>query len=266
MFYINATSNGKDVKIKNEEAITLSVPAASIIGDMSVFYGTYNDEGDLNWEIVKGEENMELDFNMLALPLSSFDYEIRGNAIKDNVFLGGPLIGEEVVKLADAKYEGTFIATREFNERLKVHILGSIMDPDKSAFKEVMEIYKKHIDGNLWEADEEVLTYLTPHYNELMKRMDDKDDSGDDKFGIAKGFKDFGTSCWNILKSSSKAKYTRPIDFNKLGISETTTKQDLIAKGMSPAQADRYLYMYNEQKRLRQPSKPIPFQFPNWVG
>ncbi|WP_018343860.1 hypothetical protein [Cytophaga aurantiaca] len=253
MFYINATSNGKDVKIKNSEAITLSVPAASIIGDMSVFYGAYNDEGKLNWEIVKGEENMQLDFNMLALPLSSFGYETRGNAIKDNAFLGGPLVGEEIIKLADPKYEGTFIATREFDQRLKVHILGSIMEPDKKAFKDVMDIYKKHINGNLWEADEEVLTYLTPHYNDLMKRMDDKEHLDNDKFGfgkweIAKGFKDFGTACWNILKSSPKARCTRPIDFNKLGISETTTKQDLVAKGISPAQADRYLYMYNEQK------------------
>jgi len=247
MFYINATSNGKNVRIKKEEAITLSVPAANIIGDMSVFYGKYNDEGKLDWQIVKGQENMEIDYNMVALPLESFKYKANSDLIKDNVFWGGPVVGEELTKLEDPKYEGTFIATREFNERLRIHMMGVVTNPDKSTFKDVMDIYKKHINGSLWEADEEVFKYLTPHYNDLVKRMND-DKTDQDKFNISKGLNDFAAQCWNVLRSSSKAKCTRPIDFNKLGISEKTTKQDLIAKGISPAQADRYLYMYNDQK------------------
>ena len=247
MFYINATSNGKNVKIKDSEALTLSVPAANTMGDMSLFYGKYNDEGKLDWEIVKGEENMALDFNMVALPLESFKYKTNGELIKDNKFWGGAVVGEEIAKLGDPKYEGTFIATREFNERLRIHMLGCLTNPDKNTFKDVMDIYKKHINGNLWEADEEVFTFLTPHYNNLIKRMNDEN-AENDKFSFTKGLNGFANLCWNVLKSSSKAKCTKPIDFNKLGISETTTKQDLIAKGISPAQADRYLYMYNEQK------------------
>jgi len=247
MFYINATSNGKVVNIKNNEALTLSVPTSSIMGNMNMFYGTYNEEGKLDWKKVENDENMEIDFNMTAIPLKYLDYKKQSEELKANWLFGNPVLAEEIGKLADPKYEGTFIATREFSDRLKIHIMGSFTNQDKSIFKGVMDIYKKHIDGNLWEADEEVCKYLTPHYNDLMKRMNsDKDD----KLGLAKGFREYGTLCWGALKSFSTAKYTRPIDFNVLGITDNTTKQDLIDKGISPAKADRYLYMYNEYKSL----------------
>jgi|GEM_PF-3927946 hypothetical protein len=246
MFYINATSNGQAVNIKNDEALTLSVPSSSIMGNMNMFYGKYNDEGKLDWKIVENKETMELDFNMTAIPLNLLDYKGQSKRLKDNFLFGNPIIIEEIEKLSDPKYEGTFIATREFSERLQIHLMGSFTDPDKNTFRDVMDIYKKHINGNLWEADEEVFIYLTPHYNDLMKRMNS--DKKDDELGIAKGFKEFGNVCWNILKSYPQAKYTRPIDFHKLGITENTSKKDLIEKGISPAQADRFLYMYNTYK------------------
>lgn len=244
MFYLNATSNGRDVNIKNNEALTLSVPSSGIMGDMNVFYGKRDEEGRLDWQMVEDDENMQLDFNMTAVPLKYLDYEGLSERLKENRILGHPVIAEEVGKLADPKYEGTFIATREFNERLRIHLMGAFTNPDKSTFKDVMDIYKKHINGNLWEADEEVVEYLTPHYDELMERME----SEDDNLGFAKGFKEFGNLCWDKLKSFPEARYTNPIDFEKLGITAKTTKQDLIDKGMSPAQADRYLFMYDEYR------------------
>jgi hypothetical protein len=245
MFYINATANGKPVSIKNNEALTMSIPSSSIMGNMNLFYGKYNEEGKLDWQKVENEENMELDFNMTAIPLKYLDYEGKAKSLKDNWIFGHPILVEEIGKLSNPKYEGTFIATHEFGERLQIHLLGVFTNSDKNTFKDVMDIYKKHINGNLWEADQEVFKYLTPHYNELMKRMgSDKDD----ELGMAKGFKGFGNLCWNVLKAYPQAKYTRPIDFDKLGITENTSKKDLINKGISPAKADRLLYMYNEYK------------------
>ncbi len=248
MFYINATSNGKPVSLKNNEALTLSVPSSGIIGNMNVFYGKYNDNGNLDWQKVENEENMEIDFNMTSVPIRYLGYEEMIERLEQANTFKQSLWAEEIRKLTDPKYEGTFIATKEFQSRLGIHLLGAYMDPDTNAFGDVMRIYQKHIDGNLWEADEEVITYLNPHYDDLMKRMnaENSDNTSDLGIGLAKAFKEFANLCWGILTSAPEAKYTRPINFNKLGISANTTKQDLIAKGMSPAEADRYLHLYSE--------------------
>ncbi len=245
MFYINATSNGKPVSIKNNEALTLSVPSSAVIGDMGVFYGTYNNEGKLEWQPVKNEENMAMDFNMIALPLKTLDYKGQADKLRQSWFQNDTLVINEIEKLADPKFEGTFIATREFATRLQIHILGVMTNSDRTTFRDVMNIYKKHINGNLWEADEEVYKYLTPHYNELVKRMDN---DSDDQLQFAKAFKDFVSRCWAVVETAPKAKCTQPVNFAKLGITDNTTKQQLVDKGISPAQADRYLYMYNQYK------------------
>lgn len=243
MFYINATANGQPIDIKDKEALTLSVPSSSVIGNMKVFYGKYSQDGQLDWQTVEGEENMELDFNMIAIPLKYIDYKRKAQELKESLLFSDPIFIEQMEQLSNPKYEGTFIATHEFGERLDIHLLGAFTNPDKSVFKSVMDIYKKHIQGTLWEADQEVFEYLTPHYIDLMQQMEG---GNDDKLGLAKGFKEFGKHCWSILESYPKAKYTRPIDFATLGINTQTTKQDLLDKGISPAKADRLLYMYNE--------------------
>jgi len=244
MFYINATSNGKNVSISNDEALTIKVPTPNMLGNMNVFYGRYNDEGKLSWDPVEGEENMKLSFNMIAVPLKHLKYKDEAKSLRNNWLFSEPLVADEIETLNDPAYENTFIATHQFKARLQIHMMGAMVNEDKSIFKNVMDIYKKHIDGNLWEADEEVFTYLSPHYEELMTSMN----GDDDKLGMAKGFREFGKVCWDVLKSCPDAKYTSPIDFKELGIAENTTKEDLVNKGISPADADRYLFMYNEYK------------------
>ena len=247
MFYINATSNGKPVSLKNNEALTMSIPSSGVIGDMGLFYGTYNEAGKLDWQPVKHDENMQVDFNMVAIPLKDLDYKGHAEKLRHTFLFSDTSVANEIEHLADPRYEGTFIATREFFTRMQIHTLGVATNPDKTTFKQVMDIYKKHLNGNLWEADEEVYKFLTPHYKELVTKMDSKENP-DDKFQFAKAFKDFAARCWAMLESYPRAKCTQPINFTKMGITDKTTKQELVDKGISPAQADRDLYMYNQYK------------------
>ncbi|MCP4522541.1 MAG: hypothetical protein GY827_12745 [Cytophagales bacterium] len=250
MFYINATSpNGQEVSIKNDESLTLSIPTNNIIGDMNLFYGNYDKDGKLDWQQIKGEKNMKIDFNMVAVPINSLPYN---DILKDTstyAFNKLPVITKEIEKLLNPKYEGTFIATQEFFDRFHIHMLALIVNPDQQdVFTEVMDIYKKHINGNLWEADEEVVKHLTPYYIASIDKW--KKEAEEENF-LSKGFLIVGKIFWNVLESASKAKYTQPISFSKLGITKNTTKEDLLKKGMSNAEANKYLFMYKEHEKRK---------------
>jgi hypothetical protein len=249
MFYVNATANGEPVSLKDGNALTVQIPTNMVNGDMQVFYGNYDDNGTLNWTPVGGK-TMAIDFNMSAVPLELLDYE---GMSEEFLVRGNPEVKSEILALNDPKYEGTFIATTEFKARLQIHVLGAITNKDKAVFGQVMDIYKEHLDDNLYEADSLVAVFLTPHYNELMKKLrsqDEEENSSESALKFAKAFVDLGESLWQNLTSFKNARLTRPMNFEKLGITDSTSRDELIKKGYTPADADRMLVLYRQNGKV----------------
>lgn len=270
MLYLDATANGQALALQEGMPLRVELPIDAPSPGYKVFNGSHDAQGNINWE-----ETGTLDEGMIPLPLSELDlkyytayqfskqYEIR--RLMDSVVINDP------------KYEGTYIATREFEQRLTM--LGAdnsewwegydtYLDkhqPTQSAlnnrlweehmtktgktFKihcEPIQIYLDHTDKPLWVADSLVADFLL---NKAAKdslrwskvRTDEDDWSHYDWYY----FKPF-------FKQIADLRLTQPKHYDPKGVDmgAPNAKELLVQKGYSPTEAFEQLQLHRTRARI----------------
>ncbi len=196
MFEFTAKSDTKG-KVNISKPIHAEVPTLKKIGDMSVYEGVQvNENAPVQWKKEKELENWlteipleQLDFfppnkdsfeqgeaNLIydTIPILNDDgtigFFIKGRQISYNQKKEGKSIFHFVQDttaearicgiskyilegLSDKKFQGTFISTYEFEKRLKVM--------NQCCGNDLIAIYLKNLDKNLWESDKLAAEYLT---------------------------------------------------------------------------------------------------------
>ncbi|HBS86724.1 MAG: hypothetical protein A2W91_11900 [Bacteroidetes bacterium GWF2_38_335] len=232
MIYLNATSNGKQLKINKAKPVYIEIPTPARKPDMKAYKGVRDENGNMNWiepkkieqflipvdldlldflpegfqaevdkgmpyksykvstqsltdslyyslsvsdgrELIKGFE--KTDYNEPLYNLKSKvvngkyteeSYESEGPKpvpspfqvedtlpLVDSVFVGNCGIDPAIIKVIKSKkYQNTLISTREFETRLQVIF--------KTCRNDILEIYIRNINKNLYELDSMVYSLL----------------------------------------------------------------------------------------------------------
>jgi hypothetical protein len=238
MIYLNATSDGRQVRINKDIPLYIEMPTAMRKPGMMVYKGVRDEQGDMNWvspkpvdEFLTTVDIQSLDFlpeafqwtlelNMpykeykaatkqlaeslyyqlavanvadLTKGLIATDYnephfnenkEVKNGAYTDQSFVveksginltdtiaadGFEGIDPAAVKaIKTEKYQNTFIATREFEARLKIIF--------KTCDNEILDLYVNNLEKNLYELDSIAATMIPEmteagHYIEAFKNF-----------------------------------------------------------------------------------------------
>lgn len=167
MFEFTAKSDKKG-KINISKPIHAEVPTQQKIGDMSVYEGIQvSENAPVQWKKEKELENW-----LTEIPLERLDFfppnptsiaTIQTNNFSKSIFRFVQDAEEEpkvcgiskyiLEGLSDKKFQGTFISTYEFEKRLKVM--------NECCGNDLIAIYLKNLDKNLWESDKLAAEYLT---------------------------------------------------------------------------------------------------------
>jgi hypothetical protein len=177
MIFIDAKSKGMPVAIKSGKELQIEVPKKSynLTPEITkIFSGSYDTLGNINWELIGLPEN-----KMIYLPLELFDYKYWTQFGFKRPKSGGGYMApfdDEIVDsttLMNPKFKKTFIATREFEERLNyinaaewdighyysfysttVEVGQMIKDST------ILNIYMDNLDKDLWYCDSLAYAYM----------------------------------------------------------------------------------------------------------
>lgn len=167
MFEFTAKSDKKG-KINISKPIHAEVPTQQKIGDMSVYEGIQvSENAPVQWKKEKELENW-----LTEIPLNELDFfpknelDLATNQKNNSSKSIFQFVQEEAREakvcgiskyilegLSDKKFQGTFISTYEFEKRLKAM--------NECCGNDLIAIYLKNLDKNLWESDKLAAEYLT---------------------------------------------------------------------------------------------------------
>jgi len=176
MLYVNASIDGKEVFINPKNPIYIEVPTPDFKPDMKLYQGTRDQNGNMNWVNPKPLQNylVSINLNLLDFLPNGFEKAVRKQhqnitiAEIDSIYYGlrkreievrGVSVKFEgidsyIIKTIKAKeYQNTYIATREFEERLQYLF--------HSRDNTLIELYINNLDKNMWEVDEMVANMST---------------------------------------------------------------------------------------------------------
>ena len=147
MIYFSAkTVNGTLVLVDKKKPIRIEIPVSEKIEDAKIFKGIRDENGIINWTDI--EEPSKL---LIPFPIKFISKNRTPTECCDYYGITKDTLKNKCLNYYDdiENYENTFIATREFNERFQY-----------VCWDEVLKIYIKNINKNLWEADNEVLKFF----------------------------------------------------------------------------------------------------------
>jgi hypothetical protein len=224
MFFIDAKENNASLKIADGKSIYVEVKANQKDSKMSVFQGNYDKSGKINWTT-----SHNLDNNLITLPLDVLNFA-RGA-------WECALSKEQVKSFLNPKFENTFIATREFEERVNVlHFVAC----QKGLSQPIIDIYTNNIDKNLCYSDSLVVDYFEKHHKNNIDTLR--------KFQ----FDDIGwiTAYYQTFIAFKKQRLTNTINFTKLGITESSSVDDLKSKGYSDTDAEKIMTYFRTRQQI----------------
>ena len=156
----------KKGKINISKPIHAEIPTLKKDGNMAVYEGIkVNENAPVRWKKEKELENW-----LIEIPLEKLNFfpDEEKNAVasykqSQQTFR---FVQEDWIKpkvcgiskyilegLSDKKFQGTFVSTYEFEKRVEAM--------NECCGNDLMAIYLKNLDKNLWEADQQAAEYLT---------------------------------------------------------------------------------------------------------
>jgi hypothetical protein len=244
MFFIDAKENNKSLGIAEDKSIYVEVKSNYKEPQMKIFEGKFDNKREINW-LVTG--NLEID--LIPIPLSLLNFHKCD-------FEGGFSKGQ-TDSLLNPKYENTFISTREFEDRCCAMNVAT-SDWFNGLSKRLLDIYLSNLEKPLYYSDSLVVDYLAKNYK-------DKIDSS-----IKFKFDEIGwtTYMFQFFTELKNQHLTNTINFDKLGITETTSSDNLVSKGYSNNDAEKYIALFKvrnqvikERKSEMQTSKLASYSF-----
>jgi hypothetical protein len=224
MLFIDAKSNGKPLKICDSTSIFIESNSKYLDTRMQLYYGDIRENGQINWSNEK-----QLEKTLIAIPLELLDY----NFCSWECWYSK----EQIQELKNKNHENTYIASREFEYRM-CSFSTSTCDWTNGLDQKIIEIYIDNIDKDLSYSDSLVAEYILRVYG--------------DKIDTTKQF-NFSINDWfsHMYKSAvefSKQKLTQPLNFNELGITDSTSIDELLSKGYTKPYSQKILAQYEIRK------------------
>lgn len=244
MFFIDAKENDKSLGIEEGKSIYVEVKSNYKDPQMKIFEGKFDNKGKINWAVTGNLESVLIPIPLSLLNFHKCDFECG--------FSKG-----QTDSLLNPKYENTFIATREFEDRCCAMSVATC-DWFNGLSKRLLDIYLNNLEKPLYHSDSLVVDYLAKNYK-------DKIDSSK-KFE----FDDIGwtTYMFQFFTQLKNQHLTNTINFDKLGITESTSSENLVSKGYSQAEAEKYIALFRvrnqvikERKAEKQTSRLASYSF-----
>jgi hypothetical protein len=175
MIYFNATANGKPLTVNKDIPVHIEIPTHEKKPGMKAYRGTRDENGNMNWADPKELDNYLaiIDIDMLDFLPDGFrvgvetglpfrNHQVATNQLSDSLYYSlshrtNYSEGDTAVSIAcgidpaiiktihTKKYQNTFIATHEFEKRLKEIFL--------TCDNDIIEIYINNLEKNLYEVD-----------------------------------------------------------------------------------------------------------------
>ena len=225
MLFIDAKENNESLEIVNGKSIHVELKSRFKAPEMKVFGGNFDSNGKMDWIAPRNLESY-----LIPIPLNLLDFSKGGLECR--------MTEKQIQLLTDSKFENTFIATREFEERTRILNLASCGHGDLS--QRLIDIYTSNTDRPLFVSDSLAVEYLVKNHSTKIDTVK--------KFA----FNEVGwtTYFYQTFNFFTKEHLTKVIDFDKLGISETTTSEDLSSRGHSQSDADKYITFFEQRKQI----------------
>ena len=199
MLYVNATKNGEKLTINPENPIYVEMPNSEGKIGMMLYKGLRDEKGNMNCVDPKPlvKYLIPVDLSLLNFFPEGFEieveqgmpyrsYKVAPDELKDSLYYSLAQPSKQMIRESDStescginpasikvirqkKFEGTLIATREFERRLQAIY--------KTCDNSILEIYVNNTSKNLWELDSMAAKKLhTTHeqYNVFRKFAEEK--------------------------------------------------------------------------------------------
>ena len=132
-----AVAKGKDIFLE------FSPERIADIHDMELYSGDLNKRGEMNWNPVSTTTARMIPLDLDKLYFDEFYCDCKGEKLWNNLLWA----------ISDAQFANTWIATREFRQRL--HGLAQL-----DYFSQGLITYRDNVDKDLWKVDQMVATLL----------------------------------------------------------------------------------------------------------
>jgi hypothetical protein len=226
MFFMDAKENAKSLAIAEGKLIHIELKSYYKDPQMQIFDGKFDANGKIDWT-----KTGPLEKSLIPIPLSLMNFQ--------SCAMECGFSKKQTDDLSDAKFENTYIATREFEERCCAMSYATCPQ-SLNLSQKFLDIYVANIDKPLFYSDSLVADYLINNFKNKIDttKKFDFDDTG------------WLTYMFQSFTALKKQHLTNTINFAKLGINESTTTEDLIPKGYSQAEAENYIALFKAGKQL----------------
>ncbi len=226
MFFIDAKENNKSLSVAEGKSIYIEVQSNNKDPQMKIFDGKFDKKGRINWTATSNLENnlIPIPLNLINLHKCDFECSFSQKQIDD---------------LSSSKFENTYIATREFEERCCAMNVATC-DWFNGLSQKFLDIYTSNIHKPLFYSDSLVVEYLVKNYEDKIDTTMKFD--WDDK-----GWTTYMFQRFTQLKNQNLSK---TVDFEELGINETTTSEDLISNGISKSDAEKFIAFFKQRNQI----------------
>lgn len=226
MFFIDAKENNKSLVVAEGKSIYVEVKSSYKDPQMKIFDGKFDDKGKIDWAATGNLEN-----NLIPIPLSLINFHKCDSECSFSK--------KQTDELSNPRFENTYIATREFEDRCCAMMYATCPQSNNLSQK-FLDIYTANIDKPLFYSDSLVIDYLAKnHKNKIdTTKKFTWDDTG------------WFTYMFQFFTELKNQRLTNTINFDKLGIKESTTTEELISKGYSESEAEKFIAFFKVRKQI----------------
>jgi hypothetical protein len=210
MVYISVKDkNGNELKVAKGATIRFEIPNLDYRNNSLVFIGKRDDSGSMNWNLPNEQTK-----TMVPLPIRFISKNKFATECADFYGITRDTVNNQYYNYYGNvdEFENTLLATKEFQNRYSWY-----------CWKEILEIYVKNLDKNMWEIDEMVVQHLKKDSIEMVEYSNNNPPPIVDGNPITKD----QWSAHESLLESSKESSGRAIKLFKFFANQKLTKIDL---------------------------------------
>lgn len=214
--YLNADANGQAVGLSSNRPVLVEFAGEAEGGDseMQVFQGSYNSRGELN---LVPNQTSERAHTMIALNLDQLGFE-------EFQCDCGKYWTPKLYELTDPSYQQTWIATREFKERIRA--IRGLAEDVPYYMVNLLDLYRDNVNLDLWQVDRKAAEFLRD------KKRAEKEKGRD--------YQD------ELFEEFAAQMLTKVEPFNDYGLNfeDADVRNQLLRKGVKDDEADRLIRVY----------------------
>lgn len=234
MLYVDAKFNNEPVRIASNKEISVEIKSDWIDPKMKLFKGDLSGSS-INWI---APSKLESDY-LISVPLELLEFGLCGWECG--------FTEKQIAEMKDAKFQNTYISTREFEQRMCNLAFLSCEQYDPLG-DEILEIYRKNASQNLGYADSVVVEYFEEQYGDLIDSNYIKDQFKFDEKGWITGI-------YMSYLTFAKQGLTKPLSVKGIDLNTDISRTELEQKGFNPSDIDKIMSYRNSREKVIQEKK-----------